>query len=389
MIKTTVTKRSWKTKEVTKYTLVRVLQLFTRIFHIFPIKKNRVVFHSFKGKQYSCNPKAITEYLLKHYPGKYEIVWLLRNPARFKSLEKNGIKLVQYISLKRVFLESTATVCVNNFGSFNWIPVRKNQLHINTWHGGGCYKKIQTDELSDKTRTETSRQTTHMVSSSRFFSEYVVRGEFQFRNNLLEIGMPRNDVFFDDHKVNRYNRRVRNKYGIKEDNSVILYAPTWRFESDVPMPDFERMKDAVEKLTGRQPVLITRVHHYLAQTYEGSIDATSYPDMQDLLCSADVLITDYSSSIWDYSYLYRPCFLYAPDVEDYIHDRGFDRDIYTWGFPVCKSDDELYDAIINFDPVDFRKKMEKHHKDLGSFEDGHATEKICKVITQHMDGLGK
>lgn len=344
------------------------------------------MFHSFKGKQYSCNPRAITEYLLEYYPDKYEIIWFFRNPSKYKDLENKGIRVVQYVSLERVILEVTAIASINNFGSFNWIPRRRNQLHINTWHGGGCYKKLRTDALSDITRKLTADQTSHMISSSRFFSDYVVRGEFQFRKKILEIGMPRNDVFFNADRLQENNKNIRKKYGVKDDKAIILYAPTWRFNAEPSCPDFSMVKEAVQKLLGKDVVLFSRVHHYLRQTLRDSIDTTDYPDMQELLCAADILITDYSSSIWDYSFTYRPCFLYAADVDDYIENRGFDKDIYTWGFPVCKSDKELYDAIVNFDQEDFRQKMENHHKDLGSFENGHATEKFCSFLNKYTGG---
>lgn len=99
-------------------------------------------------------------------------------------------------------------------------------------------------------------------------------------------------------------------------------------------------------------------------------DVTDYTDMQDLLCACDILITDYSSSLWDFSFTFKPCFIYAPDVEIYYHNRGFYRDIYTWGFPVCKDDEELFHAIVRFDGQAHKENMERHQKELGSFEKG-------------------
>ena len=115
------------------------------------------------------------------------------------------------------------------------------------------------------------------------------------------------------------------------------------------------------------------------------VDVSEYPDMQELLCACDVLITDYSSSIWDYSFTYKPCFLYVTDLEKYTSERGFGKDIYSWGFPVCKTDEELYQAIINFDEDKFKKKMKKHHEDLGSFEDGYATKRVCEYLIKEME----
>ncbi len=384
--KLTVKKGNWCIKEIAKYLLIRLSQAVIRIFYVIPINKRRIVFHSYKGKQYSCNPRAVSEYLSEHYPGKYEIIWFFRNPRQFQYLKEKGIGVVPYVSLKRVILEVTAAASVNNMGSFNWIPRRKGQLHVNTWHGGGCYKKIYTDPLSGAVRRMTVKQTSHMISSSQFFSEHVVREEFQFKRKILEIGMPRNDVFFYINQMQEKNRTVRKRYGVSSEKTIILYAPTWRFDKEMLCPDFNYIREAAQKLFGKDVVLFSRVHYYLKHIIGDSIDTTDYPDMQDLLCAADILITDYSSSIWDYSFTYRPCFLYAADVDEYIENRGFDKDIYTWGFPVCKSDKELYDAIVNFDQEDFREKMEKHHRELGSFENGRAAEEFCSFLNKYTGG---
>lgn len=384
--KAAVRKRDWYIKETAKYLLIRLLQIGIRILYVIPVNSRRIVFHSYVGKQYSCNPRAITEYLLENYPDKYEIIWFFRDPDQYHYLKEKNIRVVKYFSIKRIILEVTARASINNCGSFNWIPVRKSQLHVNTWHGGGCYKKLSSESFIDITRELTASQTSHMISSSKFFSDYVVRREFQFKREILEIGMPRNDIFFDEKRIQERNTKVRKKYRVGSDKTIILYAPTWRFDTEIVCPDFDSVREAVRKWSGKDAVLFSRGHHYLKQILEDSIDTTDYPDMQDLLCAADILITDYSSSIWDYSFTYRPCFLYAADVDEYIEKRGFDKDIYTWGFPVCKSDKELYDAIVNFDQEDFREKMEKHHRELGSFENGRAAEEFCSFLNKYTGG---
>ena len=111
-----------------------------------------------------------------------------------------------------------------------------------------------------------------------------------------------------------------------------------------------------------------------------SADVTDYPDMQELLAAADMLITDYSSCIWDYSFLYRPCFLYTPDLEQYLAKTGFYIPIQEWPFPICRNEQELEDAIDSYDAGQNRKAIQKHHQKMGSFESGHACEKVCERI---------
>ena len=104
--------------------------------------------------------------------------------------------------------------------------------------------------------------------------------------------------------------------------------------------------------------------------------------MQELLAAADMLITDYSSSIWDYSFLYRPCFLYTPDLESYLQNTGFYVPIQEWPFPLCKDMKELEQAIDRYDAKENQRAIQKHHQRMGSFESGHACEKVCAWIRQ-------
>ena len=93
-----------------------------------------------------------------------------------------------------------------------------------------------------------------------------------------------------------------------------------------------------------------------------------------------MLITDYSSSIWDYSFTNRPCFLFVNDLEKYGADPGFCTDIHNWGFPICLNNSELCDAISSFDERVFKQKMKEKHEYYGSYETGTATEKFCQLI---------
>jgi len=102
--------------------------------------------------------------------------------------------------------------------------------------------------------------------------------------------------------------------------------------------------------------------------------------MQELLCAADVLITDYSSSIWDFSFTGKPCFLYAPDLAQYDKERGFYTSIETWPAILAEDNDTLIKNILDFNERDFTERVRKHHDDLGSYETGQATQIIGDKI---------
>lgn len=376
--------------EAIKLILFYCCRFWLRTLYIFPIKKNRITFNSFAGKQYSCNPKAISEYLKEKYGEKYEIIWSFIEPADFKYVKEKGIKAVKYFSLQRMYYEATAKVCIDNSASYHWFPLRKRQFHVNTWHGGGCYKIVGKGEKNKsifyKNRfAYRAKETTQMISSSQFFSEHVIKEQFGYNGDIIECGMPRNDVIFQN--AEQVRKKVLGEYQCNFEKIIILYAPTWRYQMGQYIPNFSNIEKHVELRFEKECVFLFRAHSSMAEYTlpENMIDVSEYPDMQDLLCACDILITDYSSSIWDFSFTYKPCFLYTPDLDKYTAERGFGKDIYSWGFPVCKTNEALAEAIVNFDEEAFRKKMEEHHKDLGSFETGNATQTFCEFLIKEME----
>ncbi|MGB4093982.1 MAG: CDP-glycerol glycerophosphotransferase family protein [Ruminococcus flavefaciens] len=382
-----------KIKDILKYSMGVAIRSFWLLIALFcPIKKNRIMFDSFLGKQYSCNPRAIYEKLCLENDN-LEFVWAFKNTDNKNEFLKNNKTVIcKYRSLKHYYYMITSACIVYNWKITYDMPVRKKQILIQTWHGGGCYKtagtgiKANTDFHSRRMVNEISRAT-YYISSSNYFSEKVIREQNQYKGNILSIGMPRNDVLFKNNQG--LKSKIRKELNISDDKYVILYAPTYR---ETMMSDaFEhidcgRIKKVIAEKTGKDVVFMYRGHHNSTSGGSSSFDkdVSDYYDMQNLLLISDMLISDYSSSIWDFSFTYRPCFLYTPDLEAYIETRGLDEDIYTWGFPVALSNDELEAGIVNFNVNDFREKMNAHHEKLGSFENGRATEKVCGLILKRL-----
>lgn len=356
------------------------------------IERSIILFESFLGKRLDCNPKAMYDYLKREYPGVYQYVWVAENPCDWVNVyEGDDTKIVRFRSSEHLKYACIANVLITNSPRSNELPLPKHQLKIQTWHGGGCYKKVGTalNEDAPVTRFITTQQFgqyDYFISSSSFFSQTVARGHYRFTGNLLECGMPRNDRLVNADEIER--RSIRDALGLVDSDCFVLFVPTWRdFGDDLPCLDIGGVKRAFERLSGCSAVMAKR-GHYFSGRQQGSfdMDLDSYPDMQGLLLAADAVITDYSSVIWDYSFTYRPCFLFVPDLAKYEVDRGFDVDIHEWGFPVCESNEELIAAIDQFDERIFHSAMERHHSQLGSFEKGHACEAVAKIIAAHCFG---
>ena len=119
---------------------------------------------------------------------------------------------------------------------------------------------------------------------------------------------------------------------------------------------------------------------------DGVVDVSLYPDVQELLAAADMLVSDYSSIIWDYSLLKRPCFLFIPDVKDYLDERGVYTPIQTWPGIVAETNQELCNRVLSFDEASYAKRIEKYHEDMGCYEKGTACQKTAERI---LNEIGK
>ena len=367
---------------------VTIIRHLLKMFWIFPIRNNRVYLVSLSGTQYSCNPKYLAEYLSSEYPGKFDIVFSVKKGVNYNH---NAVRAVKYLSLSDLYNACTAKVIVSNGGFPKYIPKRNKQYAINTWHGGGAYKKnlpnIQGIDL--KMNLYKSKCTNLILSSCQSFSEKVIPDFFAgYTGEILKCGMPRNDIFFTDEK-DRANMSVRNLLSMDNQSVLVLYAPTYRggyyrnhnnFSLSI---DYEKVKSALRTRYCKDIVIVFRAHAMMNNTANDCVDVTSYPNMQELLCAADILISDYSSTIWDFSLTKKPCFLYCPDLDYYLYeDRGVYTPIETWPGILCRTNEELEQAILNFDEDEYVKKVEKHHADLGSYENGTACKQVCKRIAE-------
>ncbi len=397
-----------------KITARLVMRELLKVLWVFPVNKRKILFESFNGASYSCNPKYLSEYLELHCPGEYELIWSLSHPESFPEVSEHpGVHVVRKRSFRWYYDYLTAGVRISNSNNqLISFPRRENQLVINTWHAGGAYKKTGTDaehvlEKQDAfhqwRRNSQAEQYNLFLSSSPVFTKTNIRGAFHYDGSVLKSGQPRNDLFFDPARVREASAAVRRSLGIS--GIVVLYAPTYRGDfhraSETPLPPFREIAEGVQKRFGCAPTILFRAHHADRNSLSERdfpnpdahqaqlIDVSCYPDMQELLCAADILITDYSSSIWDYALLGRPCFLYVPDLEDYTSgDRGFFTPIDCWPGVLCRDAQALYRELCALDEDACRSRAEAHLILFQSYECGKACEITMQAI-RHFIRTGK
>lgn len=171
-----------------------------------------------------------------------------------------------------------------------------------------------------------------------------------------------------------------------------MYAPTFRGDAgnmqrwnmDI---DFSMIQEEIEKKFGQKCEILVRAHvgDDIFSRHKVSIrDVSQYDDMQELLCITDLLITDYSSCVWDRAVQKGMGILYATDVDAYRQYPGLYTDITTWPFPLAQNNEELKQELRKLDAKKQAESCEKHLQELGSYETGHATEQVVEIIEKHL-----
>ena len=375
-------------EDIIKLLIKMLIRAGAHLFYVFPVKNNRILFMCQEMDNYCCNPKYIHRYMQEKYGNDYEYIWVFKKPNEHNIIA--GVKFIKYYSLQRLFYMATSKIIVCNIQPDSLYPSRKNQLIINTWHAGGAYKKVgKTITKGKKDEWSYIKQLCDVnvyLSSSNLFTKYNILEGYPIKGEIWNTGMPRNDIFFNKEKVEITKNNVKNLFNIE--NRIILYAPTYRGEMKVAKSseifiDFDKISTYAEFYFNEKVSILIRGHYLTRDLHitNNIKDVSSYPDMQELLCAADILITDYSSSIWDYSLLGRPCFLYVPDLDEYeSEDRGFFTPIETWPGIVCHDMEELCYEIEHIDENRCKEIARKHQEYAGSFENGLASEVVCKKI---------
>ena len=204
-------------------------------------------------------------------------------------------------------------------------------------------------------------------------------------------------MFFDKGRHLQIKRNVYEYYNIKDEDKIVCYAPTFRgsYSLDCYKIDWEKILPAFEQmLKGNVHVLIRLHPNFLdSNTNRASLfnspklhDATSYNDINDLIIASDVMISDYSSCMFDFAFTERPCFIYAVDSDKY--ERGFYLKLRELPFPFSSNSDELLHSISNFDYNDYHMKLKYCMKNVfGSFDKGDAAKEVVDWMLKKSIGF--
>ncbi|WP_233713452.1 CDP-glycerol glycerophosphotransferase family protein [Lederbergia citri] len=368
-----------------------------------PLNNKIVVFESFLGKQYSDNPRAIFEYLQnQNYP--YKLYWSIDKKYRQHFEDKNLICIPRF-SMKWFFIMARAHFWVTNSRFPLWIPKLKHTTYLQTWHGTPL-KRLAADMLEvhmpgttaekyKKNFIKEAKKWDYLISPNPYSTD-IFRRAFQFDKEILETGYPRND-FICTHNNEKKIKKLAANFGIPLQKKVILYAPTWRDDQYNTKGkfrfDLNLDLDLLRKELGEDYVILFRLHYLVSEyldlkPYQGfAYDFTNHEDIRELYLMADILVTDYSSVLFDYGNLRRPMIFYVYDIDQYRdHLRGFYFNFeHESPGPLVRTTIELIKTVKKIDAAGFQlpPTFDSFYEKFCSLEKGDSTRKVVERIFLH------
>lgn len=359
--------------------------LFFRFIGLFvKVDQNLVLFVGNVGNSYrGGSPYEIYQYMITHSEySQYHSVWAFNHPEYFES---QGLDIVKFDTWRYFIVSLRAKYWVTDVNIERSLNYKKKQTkYLNTWHGVAL-KHIGNDDQNSG-RYDYSNLDYLCVSGAHDERVYTTALKAN-AESFLEVGMPRNDELFQVQFGQQ--AELKQKLGIDPNKKVILYAPTWRdsvdggesYQLSIPV-DFKKW----QKILGNDYVVLFRAHDRTSEVmkidYNEFIrDYSHYDHLNDLLIAADILITDYSSIVFDYSILKKPFVCFCYDYEQYSKERGFYFDpekVYPQG--VLRTEDEVLTRIKNMNVAQESEKTAQIKDQFMGFSHGHATADAVQAL---------
>ncbi len=392
--------------------LKRRIKLF--LYQLYRIAVRRtipglLIFESNLGRNYSGNPRAIYEEMVRRgWDKEMEICWLFTEPQ--KQSVPGRVTMLQRESLPTLMKMHRASIWVTDTRQPTYIVKNPNTYYMMTWHGTplkklalDLYDYLEASAMQDAEHSQgvsenqnemkkvlakqrrqwlrDSGQWNCLLAQNETAAE-LFRGCFWYQGEILCKGYPRNDKLVQERQL-RAQRRT------------ILYAPTWReYESNglcdsrfEPPIDFDKL---YEVLKAENTELIVKYHYYVKEkpdfTKYGGVIRDSEKDIAELYPLSDMMITDYSSTMFDYAVLKRPMVFFAYDLERYERENGFyfDYEKLVPG-PLVRTQEELFDVLKrDFDVTIYAKKQETFYERFAAEDNGSASEEAVNLLANHL-----
>lgn len=376
------------------------LRVYRQVLRRLPVSKGSVVFESHMGRCYGDSPRAVHQEVVDRGL-RIRSIW---SYAASADGFPGSARLVRRWSWRYLWALGRAEFWIDNQGFPHALAKPRHTTYLQTWHGS-AYKRMGFDEARLKTQNAPRRE--RLQRAVDRFDHFLVRSEHDVHTlagaygipeeRLLRCGYPRNDRLVAararDEASGRFPRpSVAADLGIPDHKTVVLYAPTFRGlpknDKAVRLPlDVREFADRF----GDTHVLLVRAHYMEAAslpvcppgTANSVVDVSAHHDVSELLCLADVLVTDYSSIMFDFALLDRPLVHFAPDLDAYAAERGSYfalRD--EAGGPVVETEEELLRVLATLKQADgaWAEPRRAFAARFGAYDQGRAAAGVVDAL---------
>lgn len=302
---------------------IRFIGIFVRI-------DEKAILFVAHGRKYNDSPRKIYENLINDSKyADYKFFWAVEDGVKVDNIERCVVVKPDTFRYFKIALRCKYWItCVNVERSLRF--KKKKCVYLNTWHG----IPIKTVGNEAKGRKDYDFSYINYFCISGEYERDIYKRSFKLKDDqIIKTGMPRNDDLYDVSSEDVLN--IKKKLGLPIDKKILLYAPTWRdsvdggktYEIKPPVN-----MDYWEKELVNEYVVLVRTHPYTTKLLGIKDnffvkDCSDYPNVNDLLKISDILISDYSAVIFDYSILDRPILCFAYDLDDYAKERGLVMDL--------------------------------------------------------------
>ncbi|WP_439565427.1 CDP-glycerol glycerophosphotransferase family protein [Microcella sp.] len=347
--------------------------------------ENAVFFESFYSQTAACNPLAIDRELARVRP---DVTRYWSVVDRSIAVPEGAVPIIEGSAEWWRVRADARLLVVNDWLRKRWMP-RRHQTVLQTWHGTMLKRlALDRDGVSLRTRIAVRRESRRwsVLLAQNAYAAEIFRRAYAFRGPIWVEGYPRNDVLVEGDA--RARRAVRDRLGLHPEQRAVLYAPTWRDDTRqlVDYLDLPSLPAALAELPGEHLVLVRghsrTLRHGSDLDAAGLLDVTTYPDMADLLLAADVVVTDYSSLMFDITATDTPLVLFAPDREHYERElRGFYFDLLAEA-PVAVTENraaliaELARLAESPEPAAASPALDAWRARFTAHDDGRAAERV-------------
>ncbi|AWZ49470.1 hypothetical protein C3495_11880 [Clostridiaceae bacterium 14S0207] len=358
-----------------------------KILSIFPTKQNRIILECDYGKGFFGNLLYIYKQI-KEEKMPLEIIIPINSGVRIDIQEDNNTKIVKTKTLKHLYYLATSKYWITNNHYYHFLPKPKGTIMINTWHALGAFKKFGIDSAKTEKERERfikdSKNIDYLLVSSKELKGIYSKALNVEETKILSLGIPRTDILFDSNHMEAVKEEFFNVHTELKKKNIILYAPTFR-DNEKEYFNMQLDLKLLKENLGDGSVILLKLHPIIRHKFEipkgleDFIIDVSKVNINKLMIISDILITDYSSIIFEYSLLDKPIIFFAYDYEKYknnLRNFYFGYEEFIPGKMLRTSEEVLNEIQESMEGSYNKELIREFSKRFCEYTDGKSTKRF-------------